>query len=343
MTAGKRIAAALTRGVAAAACAGALWSAGVLWSADAQAADYPSKAIRLVVGQPPGGPTDIAARVYADKLHTLLNTAVIVENKPGAASQISIVDVVKAEPDGYTILYGGLGLAVLPYMSKSYNVDSLRDTTPISLIVGLPAGIATSTASMGNVHNLDEFLADIRANPSKRFYGNMGATDYLVMQVFRQAANLPFDTVRFNGAAPAFQSMFAGDVQFTYTTVGILKPLVDQGKVRILVVTGSKRSALAPDVPAISESKDPALRDLTTNGFTSGWFGIVGPAKLPQEVVEKLYTASARIAKDPDFVKRMADVGLEPVGSTPEEFTRRIRDYMASWQRITKQMNFQPE
>jgi tripartite-type tricarboxylate transporter receptor subunit TctC len=313
------------------------------WNAGIQAADYPAKAVRLIIGQPAGGPTDIAARIFADKLREQLGQPVIVENKPGAATQISIMDLVKAEPDGYTLIYGGLGLSVLPYMSKSYNVDSLRDTTLISLIVDLPAGIAVSTAGMGNVHNLDEFMADIRAHPGKRFYGNMGATDYLLMQVLRQEADLPFETVRFNGASPAFQSMFAGDVQFTYTTIGILKPLVDQGKVRIIVIAGNKRSPLAPGVPTISESRDPKLRALADNGFSPGWQGLVGPARVPQNVVDRLYDASVKVTRDPEFVKRMGDFGLDPVGSTPAEFYQRVKQDMASWQRITKLLNYQPE
>jgi tripartite-type tricarboxylate transporter receptor subunit TctC len=313
----------------------------LLYEPSVRAADYPTKPVRLVVGQPPGGPTDVAARVYADKLRASLGQPIIVENKPGAASQISIGYIAHSEPDGYTLLYAGTGLVVLPYMSKTYDIDSQRDITPISIIVTLPAGIAVSSSI--NVHNLDEFMADIKANPGKRFYGNMGAIDYLIMQKLKQVADLPFDTVRFNGAAPGFQAMFSGDVQFTYTTVGSLKPYVDQGKMRIIVVAGNKRSALAPDVPAIGESKDPMLRDLVNNGFSPAWFGLVGPAKLAPETVEKLYTASANITHDPDFVKRMSDYALDPIGSTPDEFAKRIKDELATWQRITKQMNFQPE
>jgi tripartite-type tricarboxylate transporter receptor subunit TctC len=310
-------------------------------SGNVWAADYPAKPIRLVIGQPPGGPTDIAARVYAEKMRGLLGQAFIVENKPGAASQLSLKYVVTQEPDGYTLVYGGLGFAVLPYTSKSWDIDSIRDTTPISIIVSLPAGIAASTSM--KVNNLDEFMADIRANPGKRNYGNAGATDNLVMQIFRKTADLPFETVRFNGLSPVLQAMYAGDVQFTYTTIGALKPLADQGKVKILVVSGTKRSPLAPDVPAMGELKDASLRGLVSNGWSPGWFGIVGPAKVPADAVNKLYAAGVKVVADPDFVKRMAEIGLEPVGSTPAEFSQRLKDDMAMWQRVTKQMNFQPE
>ena len=252
---------------------------GSAWSAALHAADYPTKPVRLVVGQPPGGPTDIAARVYADKMRAYIGQTMVVENKPGAASMISINLVAKADPDGYTTMFGGLGLATLPYLNKSYEIDSIRDTTPISIIVTLPTAIAA--VSTLNVRTLDELMADLKANPNKRFYGNMGSTDYLVMQALKQAAGMPFETVRFNGAAPAFQAMHAGDVQVIYTTVGILKPLADQGKLRILVVAGNSRSQLTPDIPAMSESSNPVIRDLANNVFTRGWFGLVGPAKLP--------------------------------------------------------------
>ncbi|HXC41668.1 MAG TPA: tripartite tricarboxylate transporter substrate binding protein [Burkholderiales bacterium] len=322
--------------------AGTLAAAGLALAAPAPAADYPNKPVRLVVGQPPGGPTDLAARVYADKMRPLLGQPMIVENKPGAASQIAIVQVAKSEPDGYAILYGGLGLASLPWMSKSYDIDSLRDTTPISMIVAVPTAIAVSS-TLPNIRTLDELIADTKANPGKRFYGSMGATDYLTMQGFRLASGSQFESIRFNGAAPAFQSMYAGDVQIVYTTVGILKPLADQGKLRILAVAGKKRSALVPDVPTLEESKDPKVRDLPNNLLSTGWFGIVGPAKLPQEVVTKLNGDTVKVTHDPDFAKRMADFGLEPLGSTPEEFAARLRVDLAAWQRITKQMNFQPE
>lgn len=307
----------------------------------AKAADYPTKPVRLVVGQPPGGPTDIAARVYSDKMRALLGQPMLVENKPGAASQISIQLVAKSEPDGYTTLFGGLGLASLPYLSKSYELDSIRDTTPISMIVSLPTAIAASSA-MG-VKTLDEFMADIKANPGKRFYGAMGAGDYLIMQAFRIAAGLPFETVRFNGAAPGFQAMFAGDVQFTYTTVGILKPLADQGKLRMLVVAGKTRSKLAPDVPSIFESSNPQIRDLGNNVFQIGWFGLVGPAKLSADIVDKLHRSSIAVTRDAEFVKRMGEIGLEPIGNSPAEFQQRLREDLATWQRVTKQMNVQPE
>lgn len=311
----------------------------------AGAQSYPVKPIRLIVGQPPGGPTDLAARVYADKMRSALDQQMLVENRPGASSQVAILQVAKSDPDGYTMLYGGLGLATLPWMSKTYTADSVRDFTPISIIVSVPTAIAAGS-QMG-VRTFDEFVAQLKANPGKRNYANFGATDLLQMLLFRRATGTEFETIRFNGAAPGFQAMFAGDVHFTYTTIGILKPLADAGKVRILAVAGSRRSALTPEVPTLAEvgtpEMKPALLEMTQTVFAGGWFGLVGPANLPPAIVATLHQATARVARDVDFTKRMADFALEPVGNTPAAFAQRVRDDLATWRRITQDLKYEAQ
>jgi tripartite-type tricarboxylate transporter receptor subunit TctC len=307
---------------------------------------FPNKPIRLIVGQPPGGPTDLAARVYADKMSAALGGQMIVENRPGAQSQVAIVQVAKSEPDGYTILYGGLGLASLPWMSKSYNVDSIRDFTPISLIVGVPTAIAVP--SQLGVKNFDEFIADLKANPGKRNYANMGITDRLQMQLFQRVTETDFQVIPFNGAAPALQAMYAGDVHIIYTTIGILKPLADAGKVRILAVTGSRRSALAPEVPTIYEVGGADTRArigevARTIYGGGGWFGILGPGNLPGAIVDTLHQASVKVTRDPDFGARMAKFALDPAGSTPAEFAERIRSDLAAWRKITQDLKYEPQ
>jgi tripartite-type tricarboxylate transporter receptor subunit TctC len=314
-------------------------------SSTAGAQAFPSKPIRLIVGQPPGGPTDLAARVYADKMRAALGEQMLVENRPGAASQVAILQVAKADPDGYTMLYGGLGLATLPWMSKSYSADSLKDFTPISIIVGVPTAIAASTQM--NVRNFDEFIADLRANPGKRNYANFGATDLLQMMLFKRATNTDFEVIRFNGAAPGFQAMFAGDVHFTYTTIGILKPLADAGKLRILVLTGTRRSPLTPDVPTILEVGTPDIRpavaELGRTVYAGGWFGLVGPGNVPAPIVNTLHQATVKVAKDADFAKRMADFALDPVGSTPAEFSQKVREDLAAWRKTTQDLKYEAQ
>jgi tripartite-type tricarboxylate transporter receptor subunit TctC len=326
--------------------AGACLAALMLAASAAIAQQFPSKPIRLIVGQPPGGPTDLSARVYADKMRSALGEQVIIENRPGAQSQVSILHVAKSDPDGYTLLFGGLGLATLPWMSKTYTVDSLKDFTPISIIVGVPTAIAVP-AQLG-VKNFDEFIADLKANPGKRNYANMGITDQLQMQLFRRATGTEFETIRFNGAAPALQAMYAGDVHIVYTTIGILKPLADQGKLRILAVTGSKRSSLAPEVPTIYEVGTPDIRarisELARTIYGGGgWFGLLGPGNLPAPIVNTLHQATVKVTQDAEFAKRMGDFALEPVGSTPAEFSERIRSDLAAWRKITQDLKYEPQ
>jgi tripartite-type tricarboxylate transporter receptor subunit TctC len=310
----------------------------------AHAQTYPTKPVRMLVGQPPGGPTDIAARVYGDKLRALLNQPVIVDNRPGAQTQIAILMTAKAEPDGYTLLYAGPGLVTLPSMSKSYTADSIRDFTPISLLVTIPLAIASSAQLP--VKTFDEFIADLRANPGKRNYANSGLPDYMHMMVFKRITGTDFVTVRFNGQEPAFQSMFSGDTQFTYTTVGALKPVADSGKVRILAVMGDKRSSLVPDIPALVECGDAQLRPKLAqlaSYLPVSWFGLVGPANLPAAAVDVLSAATTKVGRDADYKKRMDALALETVGSTPAEFAQRIRDDVDNWRKITQETNYVPQ
>jgi tripartite-type tricarboxylate transporter receptor subunit TctC len=325
----------------AAAMATALLAVAAAWLPAAQAADYPSKPIRMIVGQPPGGPTDLAARVLADGLQGALGQPVIVENRPGAAGQIGLQAAASAQADGYTLCFTGASLVSVPAMSKSYPIDTLRDFTMISQIVGLATAIFVSPR-MG-VNTLDEFIADLKKNPGKRFYGNMGAGDFLTMSKFEKAAGIDWEVVRFNGAAPAFQALFAGDVQFSYTTVGALKPYADAGKIKLLAVSGTKRSSLAPEVPAIGESSIAAVRDLATGTMSGSWFALVGPAGMPKNVVDTVYSAVQKLSKNPDYARAMGKFGLEPVGSSPDEFREQVKRELEAWAQVVKELNYQPQ
>jgi tripartite-type tricarboxylate transporter receptor subunit TctC len=175
----------------------------------------------------------------------------------------------------------------------------------------------------------------------------MGATDYMQMEVFRKVAGLDWLTVRFNGAAPALQSIYAGDGQFTYTTVGLLKPLQDAGKMRMIAVMGANRSALSPEIPTVVEAAPPSMKaamaEMVKVSTIGSVFGLAGPAKLPQPVVNTLYEASIKVTKDPEFVKRMADFGLNTLGSTPAEYQQKIRDDMARWKRLAADLKYEPQ
>lgn len=302
----------------------------------ASASDYPSRPIRLVVGQPPGGPNDIGARLFADKLRTAIGQTVIVENKPGAATQIAISYVVRSKPDGYTLLYGGNTLGSLPFTSKVYDMDWTRDLTPIAVLAGLPLGIAVSSSV--DAKDLNGFLADLRANPGKRFYASLGSSDVISMELMRRAGGLQFDSVRYNGAAPGIQNLLSGFVHFTYTTLGVLKPLQEQGKVRVVAIWGDRRSPILPDVPAITE-----VKEFANLPFTPSWHGIVGPANMPADVLQKLSTAIGKVTSDPDYISRMSAQGMEVVGAGPKETAERLKSDTASWQRIAKELDLKPE
>lgn len=324
------------------AAAGVAAASLVCWMPGASAqAGFPSKPLRMIVGQPPGGPTDLAARALADKMGGVLGQPVIVENRPGAAGQIGLTAIAQAAPDGYTLGYSGASMVSVPAMSKSYSIDTLKDFTMISQVVNLATAILVSP-KMG-VNTLEEFIADLKKNPGRRFYGAMGAADLLTMSMVEKAAGIDWEVVRFNGAAPAFQALFSGDVQFSYTTVGATKPYVDAGKVKLIAVSGTKRSALAPEVPAIGESSIPAVRELGKGAMSGSWFALIGPAGMQRSVVDPVYAAVQRASKDPDYVKTMAKFGLEPVASSPDEFRERVRYELEAWKQIVKELNYEPQ
>jgi len=290
----------------------------------ATAADeYPSKPIKIMVENPAGGPSDTAARVFGEKLAAQLKQPVVIENRPGANGVVALKQLTISAPDGYTLQQTNSGMLSQPALMKSFDVDLTKDITPISLITAGPLVVVVPVASP--YKNIDDLIAALRANPGKMNYANIAAGDLVALELLRAATNTKFELIRYNGAVPAFRGVIAGDSHFTITTLGGAVPLTGEGRLRILAVNSAKRFPTMQDLPAVGESALPELQSLSKfGGFAGYWWGLIGPAKLPREVVQKLYGAMVEISKDPEFVKRMRSLYTEPGTISPEAFASLI-------------------
>lgn len=307
----------------------------------AGAADFPSKPVRLVVGYAPGGIVDVSARILADKLSARLGQPVLVENRPGADQVIALNAVTNADPDGHTLLYGASSMTLLPALSKAFTLDLTSDVTPITTVTQGVTVVAVSPKSP--FKTMEELLAALKANPGKLNMASAGATNTMQGEVFKTATGTKFEVVRYTGAAPGFQAMVAGNVDFGFVAPGTW---TKTGQARALITLSPTRSSLYPEIPALGESSLPELRELAKDPlFGPPWFGVMGPRKLPRNVVITLYAATRESAKDADQLKRLRAAGTDPVENppSPEEFARMISNGVTKSLAAAKQAGIQPQ
>jgi len=287
----------------------------------ALAQNYPDKPVRLLLGNPPGGTTDIAARVLAEKMRDVLGQSFIVENRVGAGTQIATQAVSAARPDGYTLLYATAGVVTGPTLMKAWTIDGTKHLTPISQVA---IGVNMVGAHPKQPYNtIDEWIAYMKANPGKLNYANISATDLVSFEMIKGAANVKYETVRFNGAVPAQNAVIAGQADFYAAPVGSLtRSLVQAGQIKLLGILATERSPMMPQVPSFGESALPELRELAKfSGLGHYWFGLAGPKGLPRGIVDVVHGAASKLLTDADYVKRVGDLGLVASATTPEAFT----------------------
>jgi tripartite-type tricarboxylate transporter receptor subunit TctC len=291
---------------------------------------YPDRPLTLVVPFPAGGPTDIVARVVAQKLSSVLGQAVVIENRSGAAGQMGAASVAKAKPDGYTIGVVTVSThGTAPNLYSTIPYDALKDFTPISNIAGSPSVIAVHPSVPART--LAELVALVRANSGKFAYANAGAGGIgdLGMTWFMQIVGGSMLSVSYKGSAPALTDVVAGQVPVVFDNFPSTLVYVRAGKLRPLAITGKSRNAAAPDLPTFAEAGYPEFD-------VPAWYGLAGPAGLPPEVVQKLYEAVTKSLADPAVAARLADAGAFLIGNRPEEFAAQIRDEVAKWSRVIK-------
>jgi tripartite-type tricarboxylate transporter receptor subunit TctC len=296
----------------------------------ADAADYPTRPVTLIVAFTPGGPSDVLARIVGKKLEQLLGQPFVVENRPGAGGNIAAEIAARAAPDGYTLLMGNNSiLATNASLYKKLGYDAEKDFEPITLI-GSQANILVVNPSVP-ARSVAELIAFAKANPGTLNFASSGygAAAHLAGELFKTEAHVDIQHVAYKGAAPALQDVIAGHVQMMFATSASVLGHIREGLVRPLAVTTLKRIAVLPDIPTIAESGIPGF-DANT------WHGLVAPAGTPKEVIDKLYHATAVALRDPEVRKALTDLGVDLVGSSPQEFAAYISRETPKWSAVVK-------
>ncbi len=292
------------------------------------AQSYPAKPIHLIVGFTPGGGVDINARLLAAKLSEYLGQPVIVDNRPGAGTNIANEFVAKAAPDGYTLLMSTATVAINMTLYKKLNYDTLRDFTAVSVFSASP-NILVVNASVP-VTSVAQLIALARARPGQLNYSSAGSgtTQHLSGELFKTRTGTDIVHIPYKGTAPALTALIAGNVDLSYANIPAIHQHVKSGRLRPLASTGPKRSELMPEVPTMKESG--------VDMEVVVWYGVLAPAATPREIINKLAELVEKAAHAPDVRQRLLEQGAEPVGNTPEEFARQLRTEVATWAEVVK-------
>ena len=291
---------------------------------------YPSKPIRFVVPYPAGGPLDTIARLLGAKVGESVKQPVVVDNKPGAGGNIGADIVAKSPADGYTILMGAVAThAINPTLYKSIPYDPVKDFAPITQVATTPNVLVIHPSMPAT--NVREFIAHAKANPGKLSFGSgsIGSAGHLAGELFKTTAGVDMVHVPYKGAAPAMQDLVGGQINLMFDNLASALVQVKAGKIKALAVTTSKRSSFAPELPTIAESGLPGF-DIST------WFGVFAPAGTPREVLDRLHAEFAKALAAPDIREKMVNMGAEPVGNSPGEFSAFVRAEAEKYARVIK-------
>lgn len=307
-----------------------VFAAAAALASGAFADTYPSKPVRLVVPFPAGGGTDLIARELANKLQSAGYTFVI-DNKPGSGGNLGVDAAAKAPADGYTLVIGQTSnLSINPSLYSKMPYDSVKDLTPISMVASSPLVIVTGASSP--LKTLADVVKESKAKPASINYATSGSgtVAHLTAEQFQKAAGIKLTHIPYKGAAQGATDVISGQVQLYVSSIPTLIGHIKSGKMRPIAVTSAKRADDLPQVPTIAESGHKGFDAVT-------WFGILGPANLPKEIVAKLNADINKALKDPAVVKKLGDQGADVEGSSPEQFGKLIRDDMTRWGAIVKE------
>jgi tripartite-type tricarboxylate transporter receptor subunit TctC len=305
-------------------------AAGLLLPRAGWAQVFPSKQLRLLVGAAAGGGADIVARILAQELTRGSGLSVIVDNKPGAGANIGTAEVAKAAPDGYTLLIGSNGpIAINKTLYAKLPFDPDRDLRPISLLAAAPQILAVHPGVPAS--DLKQLIDYARANPDKLAYGSVGAgsASHLTMELLKSQARISLVHVPYKGFPPVVTDLMSGQIQATFAIVPAVLPQIRAGKLKALAVTSEKRTALAPDIPTVSEQGLPQF-DATA------WQGLLCPAGTPPDTIERISRETQKAMHAADLRELLGKQGFEVIGSTPQEFAAFIRAESAKWGAVVK-------
>lgn len=302
------------------------------------AEDYPQRPIQLVVGYPPGGINDIAARIVAERLTSSLGQPVIVENQAGAGGTMGANRVAKAKPDGYTLLMGTVSnIIIAPSQYKALPYDPIKDFAPIARVAASPNILSVNPEFP--VNSLKDLVALAKQKPSAISYASagVGGTSHLTMELIKSLTAINLVHVPYKGDGPASFSVIAGEVPVAFSTLATALPHIKAGKLRPIGVSSAKRSSLLRDVPTISESSGLGGFDLDV------WVGVFAPSGTPKDIVDKLNAEIMKITQLPAVRERFLALGAEPADNTSEQFAAYIRSEMTKWSRAAAVAGIKPE
>jgi len=309
-------------------------AAAVSVSLSAFCEEYPAKPVRMIVGFPPGGATDLVARIIQPKMTELLGKQVVVDNRPGANGIISLDLISRAEPDGYTVGFGHIGGLVISPAIQKVPYDPLKSFTPIGLMVTLQNIIITHPSVPAK--NLKEFIALAKSKQGQLNYASsgIGSPGHLSGELLESMAGFKMTHIPYKGGAPAITDLLAGHVPSFFAVISTAVPHVQSGRVRAIAVTGNKRSGALPDVPTVGEA--------VPGYVATNWYGLVAPAKTPKAIIDRINKDLTTALKSPDVVQQLNARGIDSTPSSPAEYAKFIHDEDKKWVPIIKRANIQP-
>ena len=297
---------------------------------------YPEKPIRMVVGFPPGSQPDTVARLLGQKLAEALGKSIVVDNAMGAAGNIAADRVAKAAPDGYTL--GQLSQAQLVVNPSLYKLpyDPVKDFTPISQIIVTPFVLVVHNAVAAK--SVKELVALAKAQPGALTFASAGSgsAHHMAAELFKSIANLDIRHIPYKGGPAAIPDLLGGRVMIMFGPIQTVMPVVREGKLRALAVTSLRGSPAVPELPTIAESGYPGFEFRV-------WYGLLAPARTPAVIVRKLHLETVKALALPDLRARLADLGMESIGNSPDEFAAAIKSEIPKWAKVIKEAGIKPE
>jgi tripartite-type tricarboxylate transporter receptor subunit TctC len=298
----------------------------------AMAQAWPARPITLIVPFPAGGTTDVLARALGERLQQSLGQPVVIESKPGAGATIGADFVAKAKPDGYTLLVGAVHHTIATSVYKKLPYDFQKDFAPLTTIAMVPNVLVVNATTPAK--NVNELVALLKADPAKANYGSNGngTAQHLIGTQFQNNTGAKLTHIAYKGSGPLATDLLGGQVLMSFDTITPVLPHIKAGKLRPLAVTTATRSPALPDVPTLDEAG--------LKGFNIGtWFGVLAPVATPKDIQARLSSEMVKIIKSPEFRQRMADIGADPIGDSPEQMAQTIKAETEKFGKLVKDAN----
>jgi len=290
-------------------------------------AQYPTKSIRLLVPNAPGGAADATGRIFGGALAQALGTQVIIDNRAGAGGNIATEIAAKSAPDGYTLVLANVSHAISVSLYRKLGYDLQKDLMPVALLVTSSYGVTVNPAVAAK--SISELVALARAKPGVLNYGSSANGTFLGGALLCQMTGIKMTNVAYKGGAPALVALLSGEIEVALTSVAATLTHVRSGKLRVLAVSGAKRALAAPDIPTVAESGVPGYE-------AASWYGLMTPLGTPQEIRTRLYSESIKIVRQSEMKDKFVAAGIDPTGSTSEQFTSYLRSEIGKWSKVVK-------